>query len=236
MKKVMWGISLIPLVVTGIVLQFLPERLPMHYDLSGNIDRWGNKVEEFIFPISILLITVFWHMMISHFEKKAKAANTEKEAAEAVLNAKLFYIVGISVAIMFGIMHFVLLYGAYKEANVGLSHAKFDIARIACILDGIIFIVWGNFMPKTKKNHTIGVRTTWSKYNDNTWRKSNRFGAISLMIAGIITILTAVLVNGNISTIMMVVYLLVSSIATVIYSKYVYEQENKLGNKSVLSD
>ncbi|MCQ2520810.1 MAG: SdpI family protein [Lachnospiraceae bacterium] len=44
-------------------------------------------------------------------------------------------------------------------------------------------------MTKTKKNVAVGVRTTWSMYNDNTWRKSNRFGAISLMVAVVIVLI-----------------------------------------------
>ena len=35
-------------------------------------------------------------------------------------------------------------------------------------------------MPKTKKNGTIGVRISWSMYNDVTWAKSNYFGAIAV--------------------------------------------------------
>lgn len=38
-------------------------------------------------------------------------------------------------------------------------------------------------MTKAKRNTVVGLRTAWSMYNDNTWRKSNRFGAISIVIA-----------------------------------------------------
>lgn len=75
-------------------------------------------------------------------------------------------------------MHLFLLYGAYIEANTGLNHATFDIANISCILAGIVFIILGNYMPKTKKNNVVVARTAWSMYNNNTWRKSNRFGSI----------------------------------------------------------
>ena len=38
-------------------------------------------------------------------------------------------------------------------------------------------------MTKAKRNTVVGFRTAWSMYNDNTWRKSNRFGAISIVVA-----------------------------------------------------
>ena len=57
MKKIMWAISFISLIGTVIVLQFMPDRIPMHYDMAGNIDRWGSKYESLIFPILILAIS-----------------------------------------------------------------------------------------------------------------------------------------------------------------------------------
>lgn len=51
MKKMMWIVAIIPLIVTCVVLQFMPDVIPMHHDLQGNTDRWGNKAESLIFPI-----------------------------------------------------------------------------------------------------------------------------------------------------------------------------------------
>ena len=34
----MWIISIIPLILTGITIQFMPDSVPMHYDISGKID------------------------------------------------------------------------------------------------------------------------------------------------------------------------------------------------------
>ncbi len=43
MKKIMWIAAMIPVVVTSVVLQFMPDVIPMHHDLEGNTDRWGSK-------------------------------------------------------------------------------------------------------------------------------------------------------------------------------------------------
>lgn len=72
MKKIMWIVAMIPVVVTSVVLQFMPDIIPMHHDLEGNTDRWGSKTESFIFPVIILFITLFWHLLIYVFEKKFK--------------------------------------------------------------------------------------------------------------------------------------------------------------------
>ena len=132
MKKIMWCAAMIPAIVTSIVLQFMPDKIPMHHDFAGNTDRWGSKTESFIFPIVILFVTLFWHLMILAFEKKAGRAETEKEQMEAKSNAKFLSIVGISQAVMFGIMHYFIMYSSYRQASLGSTKATVDIAKISC--------------------------------------------------------------------------------------------------------
>ena len=225
MKKLMWVAAMIPLVVTSIVLQFMPDVIPMHHDLEGNTDRWGSKTESLIFPISILLITLFWHLLIRLFEKKSIKAETEKEQMEARSSAKVLCVVGISQAVMFGIMHYFILYSSWIQANAGSSQATIDIAKVSCILCGIMFIVVGNYMTKAKRNAVVGLRTVWSMHNDNTWQKSNRFAAICIIVAGLLTILTTVYTSGMTGTIFMLIYLILATIVAVIYSKKMYDKE-----------
>ena len=225
MKKIMWIAAMIPVVVTSVVLQFMPDVIPMHHDLEGNTDRWGSKTESLIFPISILFITLFWQLLINVFEKKSITAKTEKEQMEAKYSEKVLCVVGLSQAIMFGIMHYFILYSSWIQANTGSSQTTIDIAKVSCILWGIMFIVLGNFMTKAKRNAVVGLRTVWSMHNDDTWRKSNRFGAICFIVTGLLTIITSIYTSGMTGTIFMLIYLLLAVIVAVIYSKKVYDKE-----------
>ena len=225
MKRFMWFLAMLPVIVTSIVLQFMPDVIPMHHDLAGNTDRWGSKMESFIFPIVILFITLFSHILICVFEKKSSRANTEKEQMEAKSVAKVLGIVGLSEAIMFGIMHYFILYSSYVQAITGSSKPTVDIAKVSCILGGIVFVVLGNIMTKAKTNSVVGVRTVWSMHNDVTWAKSNRFGGIALIIVGVLTIITAIFAEAMLATGLMLVYLFVSVIIMIIYSYRVYKTQ-----------
>ena len=178
MKRIMWIAAFIPVIVTSIVLQFLPDVIPMHYDTKGNIDRWGSKSESFVLPIIILVVTLFWHILIYFFEKKSEKADTEKAQMEARNNVKVLYIVGIVEALMFGVMQYFSLYSAYIQVSTESNKTSVDMAKVSCILCGLMIVVLGNYMTKTKINSTVGLRTVWSMHNDNTWRKSNRFAKI----------------------------------------------------------
>lgn len=225
MKKIMWVISILSLIFTAVALQFMPDSVPMHYNFAGEIDRWGSKNESLIFPVIILILSLFWHFLISYYEKKADKASNEKESAEALSNANVMKIVGVSMTSIFTIMQGFILYSAYVEANAGATNAYIDIGKVSCILLGVMLIILGNFMPKTKKNQTVGIRISWSMYNDITWMKSNRFGAFAMIIAGILTIVTAIFFKSIASVIMLLVYLLVATAITLIYSHRIYKIE-----------
>lgn len=226
MKKIMWAISFISLIGTVIVLQFMPDRIPMHYDMAGNIDRWGSKYESLIFPILILAISLLWTFMIKYFEKKEQKATDEKQRADAKTNAKVIKIVGVSMAAMFTIMQGFIMYGSYHEAISNAEKQTIDTSKVATILMGIIFIVLGNFMTKIRANGAVGFRVSWSMYNENTWRKSNRFAATMIMIVGGLTIITAAVMRNSFGAMMVMLgYLFISIIVALIFAHKVYKKE-----------
>lgn len=228
MKKLIWAISFISLIGTVIVIQFMPESVPMHYDAAGNIDRWGSKYENLIFPMLILAMSFFWILIMRYFEKKALNSTDEKERASAKSNAKVLGIVGLCMAAMFTVMQAFMLYGAYSEAVSGAAQWTVDIGKVSVILMGIIFIVLGNYMTKTRINSIVGFRVSWSMYNDNTWRKSNRFGAYAIMVAGVVTIIITVILNNSFGAAMSAVgAVILAAVATLVYTHKVYVQEIK---------
>lgn len=225
MRKIMWWISWICLAGTALVLQFLPMRVPMHYNAAGEVNRWGSKYECLIFPVLILLNSLLWHCVSRYYEKKALHVTDEKEAAEAKNNAKIIGIVGIVTAIMHTVLQGALLYASNISAGADTRNQMIDVTKVSIILAGVITIIIGNFMTKTRVNYFMGFRTKWSMYNDATWRKSNHFGAIGIMIAGMTAILSTVILDGERSMFVSLIVLTVVTIATYIYSYKVYLQE-----------
>ena len=222
----MWIISLITLAGTAGVLYFMPDKVPMHYDLAGNVDRWGSKYENLIFPIMIICIALLMSLLAGYYEKKAVKIRDEKLRASSISNAKVLGVIGTVTTAMFAVMQGFILYGAYAGAKTESTAAVVDIGKIMCILMGGLFVVLGLLLPKTRKNSTVGVRVSWSMYNDATWKKSNRFGGIALIIAGVLTIITAVFMkNSFAATMVSLGYLLLATAVTVIYAHKVYIQE-----------
>ena len=120
MKKIMWIVAVLPVVVASMMLQVIPDMIP-------------HKIGIFTFPIVILCVTFFWHLLIGTFEKKTVKASTDKERMEANSSARVLCVVGLSQAIMFGIMNYCILYSSCVQENVNGSKVTVDIARISCV-------------------------------------------------------------------------------------------------------
>ena len=225
MKKAMWALSFITLIGTVVAVQFLPESVPMHMDFEGNIDRWGSRYENLIFPVIIIILALFWTLFINHYEKKAKKTDDEKAAAESMSNAKVMSVVGFSMAAMFTVMHAFMVYADFV-ASPDMTKSPVDIGKVSVILMGILMIVLGNYMTKTRINSAVGFRISWSMYNENTWRKTNRFGAVLLMVAGLLSaVLGGVLESSIVSTFAALGLIIIVSIITVVYARKVYLEE-----------
>ena len=227
MKRIMWIISMLPAIMTAIAVQFMSDKVPAHYNFKGEIDRWGSKYEYFTFPIFVIAFAIFWQILISYYEKKAVKSTDDKVRAEALSNTKVLKISSVALAVFFTILHGYSLYKACVISNTGMNDAKMDTGRMVCFLCGVLFIVLGNFMPKTKKNPILGFRIKWSMYNDVTWAKSNRFGGIILMINGLMLVVISAFVKEYVAIVCMMIFIFVDVIVTMIYSYKIYCKEVK---------
>lgn len=225
--RILWIVTILPLVVVLSVMRFLPDELPTHYDINGNIDAWGSKYTKLILPIIIIAVTLVWKLLIRYFEKKSIYAVQEKARKEAAGNVKVLYIVVISETIIFNIMCYTFLISACLEVRNNSSTMNIDINTVMNVVYGFLFIVCGNFLPKCKRNGAIGLRTPWSMKNDAAWAKSQRWGAIMLVVSGLIIWLGNALVGGFAATIIMIGQLLLVAILAFPLSYVAWKKSNE---------
>lgn len=199
------------------------DKVAMHYDISGNVDRYGSKYENFLYPVTIILMTIFWLIFIWYYEKKAKSASQEKEREEAKSNANVLYFVAGGMTVMFSVMQCFSLYANLVQERDNLDYLPYDMNVVTNVLLGIFLIVIGNYLPKTKLNSTVGVRTPWSMQNDIVWAKSNRFGGMVGVFSGLLIIVQALLIKGMTSTVISVGIIVLFAIISTVYSYYAYK-------------
>ena len=126
-NKLLWTLTMIPFVLTLIVLPALPEQLPMHYNLAGEIDRWGSRWEQLIFPLIIIGMSIFWQFMLSFYDKKLQKEGDSKAGQEAAANRKVLSFAAIGTTLLFTVLHIAFLISAYNEAKTNATVSSIDI-------------------------------------------------------------------------------------------------------------
>ena len=207
--------------ITAVSVQLMPERVAVHFGLSGEADRYGSRYESFILPLIIIILAAVFELVSRAFEKRAERSDDGREKSHSRSNARVADIIALSVTAMMTLMQIVFLFRWVK----GVEYADLDELRVMSALMGILFIVLGNVMPKTKPNGSIGLRVKWSMYNDVTWQKSNTFAGIMLMAAGVLSFVTALVASAAVSVVMLLVYLAAAVTVSCIYAKKVYDSE-----------
>ena len=93
-----------------------------------------------------------------------------------------------------------------------------NVTVIIPLFVGLLFIAIGNYLPKTKRNYTMGIKLPWTLNSDENWRRTHRLGGICFIIIGISFIISVFLK----SEIIFIVSLIIGTIIPSVYSYYLY--------------
>ena len=204
------ALMFLTLIYTIIFMIISPDSIPMHYNVLGEIDRYGSKYEMIMLPIFVLISGIVPMLFAKHFKSKS-----DKSSEKLSLN------VGIVLVLMF-IALYVLF--SVMALNSNIEYGT-DIGKVIIIAIRIFITVLCNLMPKARLNSLFGIRTSWSIANEKTWQKSQRFGGYSGVICGVILVISGFIFSfeiGIIITISLVtLWAVLSSIMSyVFYKKY----------------
>lgn len=181
MKKlyaIMFALAAISVVGTAVLIIFMPDTVPAHYNFAGKIDRWGSKYENLIFPVIAVLAA-------------ALVAAAARKPEDAVPKKVLLW-TGVCSILLLDIMGFYFMLKDFSATPEAGTDAADNVIKLMSIGVGVIFIILGNLMPKVKRNGLFGLRTSWSMENDEIWHKSQRFGGKAAVICGFATVIMAI--------------------------------------------
>jgi len=227
---VIWLLILLMIMVTTIATVFLPDTVPMHYNMQGEINRWGSKYENFIILIAVSSTGLFLQYYSNRLKKTANSNEDYKSAMDAKRNVVVVDYVNIGVLIMFNIMNIFILYMEFHYTNNTSTSIEVDIFKVLTMIIGIMFVIIGNVIPKCKNNSFIGVRTPWSMKNDIAWAYSQRYGGITFVISGIVLIVGACFFKQIGALIFMSVIIAIDTIVSIYLSYVAYKKSIKTTN------
>jgi uncharacterized membrane protein len=189
--------------VTLIVYPELPSRVPMHWNLRGEVNRYGDKLEIFLMPAAMAVIALLF-------------------AALPWLSPRRFEVDTFRSTYLY-IMLLVLSFMAYVHVlTIWVALSKpLDLNRALMGALFLLLALLGNVLGRVRRNFYIGVRTPWTLANERVWDATHRFAAKVFVLAGLLGLLSQVVTASPWAGL---VIFGAAAIASALYSLVYYKQ------------
>lgn len=198
-------VCVLPMIFGAILYSRLPEQLPTHFDMKGNVDDYSSKAFVcFGIPIIMLLINLYVNIVINN-DPKGKGAN------------KIAVGIGKWAAPVASIVISIVSFAT--SLGVALPETK-----IWMVLVGILIIVIGNYLPKCRQNYTVGIKLPWTLNDVDNWNKTHRMAGVLWIICGILFSVSAFL--GKVGEGLMIALVLIMVCVPAVYSYAFYKKKN----------
>lgn len=173
-NRKLWLLLIISFFIAAVSLPTLPKQIPIHFDVSGNVDSYGSRGFIFIAPFFSFFL-ILMAEAARHFDPKKENYSFFQKHYYS-----FFFLIGL---LLFSCEIYTLWYCYFPNKVINISDYL-----IPCI--GLLFAYMGNIMPKFKHNYFIGIRTPQTLSNEKVWYRTHRFTGKIWFAGGILTVLT----------------------------------------------
>jgi uncharacterized membrane protein len=213
LRRIAWLTMLVPAIYLALIWKHIPQTVPVHFDLNGNIDRYGTKKELLVLVLSLTFVNAIVYLIIANIYK----IDPKKYAAQNKLRMQrmAFY-----VSLYLSAIWMMLI---YEIANNKTSITM----KFVFIAMGLLFALLGNNMYNIKPNYFAGIRLPWTLENEENWRKTHQFAGRLWFFGGLCFAFTVLLLNNQWAGYTGAVVLTVLILIPIFYSYKLYRNQTK---------
>ncbi|MEG6522673.1 SdpI family protein [Desulfotomaculum sp. 1211_IL3151] len=187
----------------------LPEQVPTHWNIRGEVDGYSHKsVAALIMPLLPLGIYLFMTFLPKIDPKK----QNYRKFAPSYEKMRLA-----TVGVIMVVSALPILSALGYHLNV-----EFIIKGAVSLL----IIVMGNYMGKIKYNYLVGFRLPWTLANEDVWNQTHRFGGKLMVIGGCVSLLS-VFLSGTLGFVIFMLGIFLPMVLTMVYSYLAFAKFRK---------
>ena len=194
-------VILLPILVGLILWDKLPDMVPSHWGINGEVDGYLSK-PMFVFGMPLIMVALMLVCSIA-------TAIDPKNANHGKKSLVLVYAIVPALSIILSTFTYCSALGV-----------DVPMLNLVVAVVGIVLIFVGNYLPKCKPNYTIGIKIMWTLNSDKNWVATHRFAGKVWFVGGVIVALSALLPTGMLPWVAFAVFA-ITALAPVIYS-FVY--------------
>ena len=196
-------VTILPILIGLVLWNRLPDTIATHFGADNVPNGWSSKPFAVIGIPAILLVFHLFALGITLNDPK------KRNIGKMMLSVIFWIIPVVSLVVNTATLSYAM-------------GSRIDIGMIANILVGLMFIIMGNYMSKNRQNYTVGIRLPWTLGSEENWDRTHRFASKLWVIGGIIFVINAFVQ----SILILVVIILMTMIAPMIYSFVLYKKGN----------
>ena len=215
-KKYKWKliissvITLLPMLLGLFADKILPEKIATHFALDGTADGFMAPTTFFVI-MPLILLAVHWLCV-------GVTAVIDKNNEQS---AKI-------TGIMFFIMPVMSLFTCGMVLAIALGYTANIYSSVLALL-AVTFIVIGNYLPKTTRNKTTGIKIKWAYTSDENWNATHRFGGKVYFATGILC-LFGIFLPEKAFPVFVIAIILASVVPPILYSYRFYKKQLECGD------
>ncbi|MGE5404830.1 MAG: SdpI family protein [Candidatus Saccharibacteria bacterium] len=191
-----------------IVYPHLPAKVPIHWNVHGQIDRYATKDVGAFLMLGVTAAMYLMFVLLPLIDPKRD--NYVRFAGAYRLLRWIF-------VIFMGCMQVITL-------MVALGY-NLDVAMLIKAGISVLFLIIGNFMGQIRYNYFVGVKTPWTLSSEDVWQKTHRFAARIWVICALVLLAMSPF-NTVWSAVIFFTAVAVMAIGPMVYSYIIYKQAN----------
>ena len=200
------------LAVTASALLYgrLPERMPVHWNAMGEVDRYGSRLEGALLLPAVIVVMAALVPLLPRIDPRGGTYEKFRPTYHLVMNAIITFML---------VVHLLLL-------ATGLGY-RIPVERVVALGVGLLLMLLGNVLPRTRPNWMLGIRTPWTLSSDRVWHRTHRVGGYLMLGAGLLTVLATVLPDPRAGFLTLSIGVFVAAIGSIAYSYVAWRQERR---------
>jgi uncharacterized membrane protein len=107
LRRLVWIIMIVPAIYLAIIWKQIPQTVPMHFDIKGNVDRYGTKNDLLTLVLGLTILNAVVYLIITNVYKidPKKYAALNKDRFQRIAFYVTLYLAAIWVMLIYQIAH-----------------------------------------------------------------------------------------------------------------------------------
>lgn len=199
-------IALIPFIYLAYIWNSLPETIPTHWNLNGDIDDWGKKSTLITMTFMLPGLTYGIFLIVPFIDPKKKI----QAMGNKYHNLKFLMVLLMSLLAVF------IIFSTKEQSITNLN--------IIFIGIGLLYIILGNYMKTIKANYFIGIRTPWTLENESVWKKTHVLAGKLWFVGGLAIVISSLTTNKEFNGSFFIIVITTIVLIPIIYSYVEYKK------------